>query len=123
MLILMAVLHRFTDRAAAGAVLARQRWRKAAHLPRVVLGSPHRGVPLCERLIGLALLLQGLLDVGAHCTMGWVPWRAFVRQDQCTQRRNPVTSALIARLPAVAPANAIIGLHGHNRAAFDNASR
>lgn len=80
-------------------------------------------VPVCERLVRLLFLLQGLHDAGARSTTVLVPYLAFARKDRRTQLRDPVSARYVAELLEAAHADAVIGLDVHNPAAFDNAFR
>lgn len=79
--------------------------------------------PLCERLVRLLFLLQGLRDVGATATVALLPYLAFARKDRRTQPRDPVTSRYAAQLLEASGAARVVALDAHNPAAFDNAFR
>lgn len=78
--------------------------------------------PVCERLVRLLFLLQGLHDGGAH-TVALLPYLAFARKDRRTQLRDPVTSRYVAELLEATHTDCVVGLDVHNPAAFDNAFR
>ncbi len=80
-------------------------------------------VPVCERLVRLLFLLQGLHDAGARSATVLVPYLAFARKDRRTQLRDPVSARYVAELLEAAHADVVIGLDVHNPAAFDNAFR
>ena len=78
--------------------------------------------PVCERLVRLLFLLQGLHDGGAR-SVALVPYLAFARKDRRTQLRDPVTSRYVAELLEATHLECVVGLDVHNPAAFDNAFR
>lgn len=80
-------------------------------------------MPLCERLVRLLFLLQGLRDVGAAATVAVLPYLAFARKDRRTQPRDPVTSRYAAQLLEASGVAQVVALDVHNPAAFDNAFR
>jgi ribose-phosphate pyrophosphokinase len=79
--------------------------------------------PVCERLLRLLFLLQGLRDAGAGATVAVLPYLAFARKDRRTQVRDPVSSRYVAQLLEAAGVAQVIALDVHNPAAFDNAFR
>lgn len=80
-------------------------------------------MPVCERLVRLLFLLQGLRDGGAAATIALMPYLAFARKDRRTQPRDPVTSRYVAQLLEAAGAAQVVALDAHDPAAFDNAFR
>lgn len=80
-------------------------------------------VPVCERLLRLLFLLQGLRDLGAAATVALLPYLAFARKDRRTQPRDPVTSRYAAELLEASGVAQVVALDVHNPAAFDNAFR
>ena len=80
-------------------------------------------MPVCERLVRLLFLLQGLRDVGAAATVALLPYLAFARKDRRTQPRDPVTSRYAAELLEASGVSQVVALDVHNPAAFDNAFR
>ena len=80
-------------------------------------------MPVCERLVRLLFLLQGLRDVGAAATVALLPYLAFARKDRRTQARDPVTSRYAAELLEATGVTQVVALDVHNPAAFDNAFR
>ena len=79
--------------------------------------------PVCDRLVRLLFLLQGLRDGGAHATVAVLPYLAFARKDRRTQLRDPVTSRYVAELLEATGVAQVVCLDVHNPAAFDNAFR
>ncbi len=79
--------------------------------------------PVCERLVRLLFLLQGVRDAGAHATVAVLPYLAFARKDRRTQLRDPVTSRYVAELLEATGVAQVVCLDVHNPAAFDNAFR
>jgi ribose-phosphate pyrophosphokinase len=79
--------------------------------------------PVCERLIRLLFLLQGLSDGGASATIALLPYLAFARKERRTQPRDPVTSRYLAQLLEAAHIACVIAVDAHNPAALDNAFR
>ncbi|MBW4050826.1 MAG: ribose-phosphate pyrophosphokinase [Proteobacteria bacterium] len=79
--------------------------------------------PVCERLVRLLFLLQGLRDAGALTTIAVLPYLAFARKDRRTQLRDPVTSRYVAELLETTGVAQVVCLDVHNPAAFDNAFR
>lgn len=80
-------------------------------------------VPVCERLVRLLFLLQGVRDAGAQAAVAVLPYLAFARKDRRTQLRDPVTSRYVAQLLEATGVAQVICLDVHNPAAFDNAFR
>ena len=80
-------------------------------------------MPVCERLVRLLFLLQGLRDVGAAATVAVLPYLAFARKDRRTQPRDPVTSRYAAELLEASGVAQVVALDVHNPAAFDNGFR
>ncbi len=79
--------------------------------------------PVCERLVRLLFLLQGLRDLGADSAIAVLPYLAFARKDRRTQPRDPVTARYVAQLLEASGASQVVALDTHNPAAFDNAFR
>lgn len=79
--------------------------------------------PVCERLVRLLFLLQGMRDAGAHAVVAVLPYLAFARKDRRTQPRDPVTSRYVAELLEATGVAQVVCLDVHNPAAFDNAFR
>lgn len=79
--------------------------------------------PVCERLLRLLFLLQGLRDAGAGAIVTVVPYFAFARKDRRTQPRDPVTARYVAQLLEASGASLVIALDIHNPAVLDNAFR
>jgi ribose-phosphate pyrophosphokinase len=79
--------------------------------------------PVCERLVRLLFLLQGVRDAGAQATVAVLPYLAFARKDRRTQLRDPVTSRYVAQLLEATGVAQVVCLDVHNPAAFDNAFR
>ena len=79
--------------------------------------------PVCDRLVRLLFLLQGLRDAGAGAIVTVVPYFAFARKDRRTQPRDPVTARYVAQLLEASGASMVVALDIHNPAAFDNAFR
>ncbi len=77
---------------------------------------------VCERLLRLLFLLQGLHDGGAR-SVALLPYLAFARKARRTQLRDPVTSRYVAELLEATHLGCVVGLDVHNPAAFDNAFR
>ena len=94
---------------------------RATFIVQSLVASPV--APVCERLVRLLFLLQGLHDAGAHSATVLVPYLAFARKERRTQRRDPVSARYVAQLLEAAHADVVIGLDVHNPAAFDNAFR
>jgi ribose-phosphate pyrophosphokinase len=80
-------------------------------------------MPVCERLVRLLFLLQGLRDVGAAATVALLPYLAFARKERRTQPRDPVTSRYAAELIEASGVAQVVALDVHNPAAFENAFR
>lgn len=80
-------------------------------------------MPVCERLVRLLFLLQGLRDVGAATTVALLPYLAFARKDRRTQPRDPVTSRYVAQILEASGVAQVVALDVHNPSAFDNAFR
>ena len=80
-------------------------------------------MPVCERLVRLLFLLQGLRDVGAATTVALLPYLAFARKDRRTQPRDPVSSRYVAQVLEASGVAQVVALDVHNPAAFDNAFR
>ena len=79
--------------------------------------------PVCERLVRLLFLLQGLRDAGAAATVVLLPYLAFARKDRRTQLRDPLTLRYLAQLLEATRIDCLVSLDVHNPAAFDNAFR
>ena len=79
--------------------------------------------PVCERLVRLLFLLQGLRDLGAGSIVAVLPYLAFARKDRRTQPRDPVVSRYVAQLLEAAGLDQVVALDVHNAAAFDNGFR
>jgi ribose-phosphate pyrophosphokinase len=94
---------------------------RTVFVPESLAGSAQ--TPVCERLVRLLFLLQGLRDGGAEATVALLPYLAFARKDRRTQSRDPVTSRYVAQLLEAAGVGQVVGLDVHNPAAFDNAFR
>ncbi|HVC31639.1 MAG TPA: ribose-phosphate pyrophosphokinase-like domain-containing protein, partial [Steroidobacteraceae bacterium] len=78
---------------------------------------------VCERLVRLLFLLQGVRDGGAEAAVAVLPYLAFARKDRRTQQRDPVTSRYVAELLEATGVAQVVCLDVHNPAAFDNAFR
>ncbi len=81
------------------------------------------GAPVCERLVRLLFLLQGLRDAGAASIVVLLPYLAFARKDRRTQLRDPLTLRYVAQLLEATHVDCLVSLDVHNPAAFDNAFR
>jgi ribose-phosphate pyrophosphokinase len=79
--------------------------------------------PLCERLVRLLFLLNGLRDAGASRRIALVPYLAFARKERRTQLRDPVNTRYVAQLLEASGVDRLIALDVHNPAALDNSFR
>ncbi len=79
--------------------------------------------PLCERLVRLLFLINGLRDAGARERIALIPYLAFARKERRTQLRDPVYTRYVAELLEASGLDRLITLDVHNPAALDNAFR
>lgn len=90
-----------------------------------VLHSLHGndGKSAADRLLRLLFFIGTCRDNGASRVTAVVPYLAFMRKDQQTKPRDPITSRYVAELFESVGTDAIVTLEVHNIAAFQNAFR
>jgi ribose-phosphate pyrophosphokinase len=90
-----------------------------------VLHSLHGndGRTAADRLLRLLFFIGTCRDNGASRVTAIVPYLAFMRKEQQTKARDPVSSRYVAELFEAVGTHAIVALEVHNIAAFQNAFR
>ena len=81
------------------------------------------GRSAADRLLRLLFFIATCRDNGAARVTAIVPYLAFMRKDQQTKPRDPVSSRYVAQLLEAVGTGTVIGLEVHNPAAFQNAFR
>ncbi|MDP1731896.1 MAG: ribose-phosphate diphosphokinase [Devosia sp.] len=76
-----------------------------------------------DRLLRLLFFLATCRDNGARRVTAVVPYMAFMRKEQQTKPRDPVTSRYVAALFEAVGPDMVVTLEVHNPAAFQNAFR
>ena len=90
-----------------------------------VLSSLHGGRvhSPADKLLRLIFLAATCRDNGAGRTTLLVPYMAFMRKEQQTKPRDPVTSRYVAAMIDAIQPDMVVALDVHNPAAFQNAFR
>lgn len=90
-----------------------------------VVESLHGGPALSgdEKLVRLLFFIGALKDAGAGRVTVVAPYLAFLRKDQRTKARDPVTTRYLAELFEAMGTDVVVTLEAHNPAAFENAFR
>lgn len=76
-----------------------------------------------DRLLKLLFFLATCRDNGAARITAIVPYLPFLRKDQQTKPRDPVTSRFVALLFEAVRPDMVVTVEAHNQAAFQNAFR
>lgn len=76
-----------------------------------------------DRLIRLLFFLAACRENGARRVTAVVPYLPYIRKDQQTKPRDPVTSRYLAALFEAVKPDVVVTLEAHNKAAFQNAFR
>src|SRR5690606_2404115 len=90
-----------------------------------VLHSLHGpgGQSAADRLLRLLFFIATCRENGAARVTAVTPYLAFMRKDQQTKPRDPVTSRYVAQLFDAVGTDMVVSLDVHNVAAFQNAFR
>lgn len=81
------------------------------------------GQSAAERLTRLLFFIATCRENGAARVTAVVPYLAFMRKDQQTKPRDPVTSRYVAQLFEAVGTDMVVTVDVHNVAAFQNAFR
>ncbi len=81
------------------------------------------GQSAAERLMRLLFFIATCRENGAARVTAVVPYLAFMRKDQQTKPRDPVTSRYVAQLFEAAGTDMVVTIDVHNVSAFQNAFR
>jgi ribose-phosphate pyrophosphokinase len=89
-----------------------------------VLHTLHGGaLSAAERLLRLLFFIATCRENGAARVTAVTPYLAFMRKDQQTKPRDPVTSHYVAQLFEAAGTDMVVTIDVHNVSAFQNAFR
>lgn len=89
-----------------------------------VIHTLHGGAhSAAERLLRLLFFIAACRENGAARVTAITPYLAFMRKDQQTKPRDPVTSRYVAQLFEAAGADMVVTIDVHNVSAFQNAFR
>lgn len=90
-----------------------------------LLSSLHGGAVRspADKLLRLVFLAATCRDNGADRVTLLVPYMAYMRKDQQTKPRDPVTSRYVATVIEAAQPDMVVALDVHNPAAFQNGFR
>ena len=83
----------------------------------------HDGKSPDDRLLRLLFFIATCRDNGAARVTAVLPYLAFMRKEEQTKPRDPVTSRYVATLLETVGTDMVVGLEVHNKAAFQNAFR
>lgn len=76
-----------------------------------------------DKLLRLLFFVATCRDNGAARVTVMVPYMPFMRKDQQTRPRDPVTTRYVAAIVEAAGTDMVVALEVHNPAAFQNAFR